>query len=116
MSAELLELAELAAESGVPVPRLRQYAEAGLLAPARRDGDRVGYLPAEANTARMLAGADDLGLAADTLTGLAASWHDGACTTTQQRLAEAVTTRLGKAGWAQAGLPFVGSRATAEAS
>jgi len=91
----LLELAELAAESGVPASRLRRFAEAGLLPPARRDGDRLGYPPAEANTARMLAGAEDLGLTADTLGGLAVSWRDGDCTTTRQRLADAVTSRLG---------------------
>jgi DNA-binding transcriptional MerR regulator len=34
----LLSLTDLAAESGVPAPRLRQLAEAGLLPPARRDG------------------------------------------------------------------------------
>jgi DNA-binding transcriptional MerR regulator len=94
MTAGLLELAELAAQSGVPAPRLRQYAEAGLLPPARRDGDRLGYPPAEVNTVRALAGAEDLGLGADTLGALAVGWRDGECTSTQQRLAAAVTARL----------------------
>ena len=47
MTAGLLELAELATASGVPAPRLRQYAEAGLLPPARRDGDLPGVLTAD---------------------------------------------------------------------
>lgn len=94
MTAGLLSLTDLAAESGVPAPRLRQFAEAGLLPPARRDGDRLGYPPAEVGAARMLAGAEDLGLDADTLTTLAAGRRDGDCTATRQRLADAVTARL----------------------
>jgi DNA-binding transcriptional MerR regulator len=104
MSAGLLTLADLAAESGVPAPRLRQFAEAGLLPPARQGGDRLGYPPAEVSTARMLAsgstlarpyaGAEDLGLDADTLTALGAAWRDGDCTSTHQRLTDAVTARL----------------------
>lgn len=94
MTAGLLTLTELAAESGVPEPRLRQYAEAGLLPPARRDGIRLGYPPAEVNTARALAGAEDLGLDTATLGALAAGWRDGYCTSTQRRLAAAVTARL----------------------
>jgi DNA-binding transcriptional MerR regulator len=94
MTAGLLTLTDLAAESGVPAPRLRQFAEAGLLPPARRDGDRLGYPPAEVNTVRALAGAEDLGLGTDTLATLAADWRDGDCTSTRQRLADAVTTRL----------------------
>jgi hypothetical protein len=57
VSARLLELADLAARSGVPVPRLRQYAQVGLQPPARRDGDRLGCRPAEVGAVRMLAGA-----------------------------------------------------------
>ncbi|MEU7904563.1 MerR family transcriptional regulator [Actinoplanes sp. NPDC049118] len=94
MSAGLLELTELAAASGVPAPRLRGYAESGLLPPARRDGDRLGYPPEEVTAVRMLAGAEDLGFTADTLTGLAVSWRDGDCVTTQQGLADAVAARL----------------------
>ena len=94
MTAGLLDLTELAAQSGVPAPRLRQFAEAGLLPPARRDGDRLGYPPAEVSTARMLAGAVDLGLGTDTLAALAAGRREGECTSTQQRLADAVTARL----------------------
>jgi len=94
MTAGLLTLTDLAAESGVPGPRLRRFAEAGLLPPARRDGDRLGYPPAEVNTVRVLAGAEDLGLGTDTLVTLAAGRRDGDCTSTQQRLADAVTTRL----------------------
>ncbi|MBO3742672.1 MerR family transcriptional regulator [Actinoplanes flavus] len=94
MTAGLLNLTELSAESGVPAPRLRQYAEAGLLPPARRDGGRLGYPPAEVTTVRALAGAEDLGLDADTLATLAAGWRDGECTSTQHRLAAAVTARL----------------------
>ncbi len=56
--------------------------------------DRLGYPPAEVGTARMLAGAEDLGLGAETLTTLAATWRDGDCTATQQRLSAAVTARL----------------------
>jgi DNA-binding transcriptional MerR regulator len=94
VTAGLLDLAELAARSGVPAARLRQFVEAGLLPPAHHDGDRLGYLPAEASTARMLAGAEDLGLDSGALTTLAASWRDGDCTTTQQRLTAAVAARL----------------------
>jgi len=94
MTPGLLSLTDLAAESGLPAPRLRQYAESGLLPPARRDGDRLGYPPAEVNTVRALAGAEALGLDADTLATLAAGWRDGECTSTQQRLADAVTARL----------------------
>jgi len=94
MTAGLLDFADLAAESGVPTPRLRLYAEAGWLPAARRDGNRLGYPPAEVSTVRMLAGAEDLGLDADTLTVLAATWRGGDCSTTQQRLAAAVTARL----------------------
>jgi DNA-binding transcriptional MerR regulator len=96
MTGALLNLAALAVRAEVPVERLRHYAEAGLLAPARRDGDRLGYPPAEASTVRMLAGAEDLGLDTDTLTTLATTWHDGDCTSTRQRLADAVTARLEK--------------------
>src|SRR5687767_11907738 len=67
---------------------------AGLLPTARRHGDRLGYPPAEASTARMLADAEDLGLEADTLTELGAAWRDGDCTTTHQRLTDEVTARL----------------------
>lgn len=94
MTAGLLDLAGLAAESGVPTPRLRRYAEAGLLPPARRDGDRLGYRTAEVSTVRMLAGAEALGIDHGTLTALAATWRDGDCTSAQQRLATAVTARL----------------------
>jgi hypothetical protein len=94
VTAGLLTLAELAARSGVPEPRLRQLAEAGLLPAACRDGDRVGYPPAEAGSARMLVGAADLGLHAETLVMLGAAWRDGDCTGTQRRLADAVTARL----------------------
>jgi DNA-binding transcriptional MerR regulator len=94
MTAGLLDLADLADQTGVPTARLRQYAEAGWLPPARRDGDRLGYPATEVSTVRMLAGAEDLGLDAGTLTTLAATWRDGDCTSTQQRLAAAVTARL----------------------
>jgi DNA-binding transcriptional MerR regulator len=94
VTAGLLTLTDLATGSGVPEPRLRQFAEAGLLPPARRDGDRLGYPPAEVNTVRALAGAEDLGLDAGTLGALAAGWRDADCTSTQQRLAHAVTARL----------------------
>lgn len=94
MTAGLLDLSELAARSGVPAERLRHYAETGLLPPARRDGGRFGYPQAEAGIARMLAGAEDLGLDGETLTGLAAAWRDEDCTTSGQRLADAVTARL----------------------
>jgi DNA-binding transcriptional MerR regulator len=94
VTAGLRTLTELAAESGVPALRLRQYAEAGLLPSARRDGDRLGYAPAEVSTVRALAGAEDLGLDAGTLGALATGWRDGECTRTQQRLADSVTARL----------------------
>jgi DNA-binding transcriptional MerR regulator len=90
----LLTLAELSARSGVPAPRLRHYAEAGLLPPARRNGHQLGYSPAEVSTARLLVGADDLGLPTGTLTTLAAAWRDGDCTSTRQYLIDAVTARL----------------------
>ncbi|MEU8611146.1 hypothetical protein AB0C29_24480 [Actinoplanes sp. NPDC048791] len=96
MTGALLDLAELSVRADVPVERLRHYAEAGLLPPAHRDGDRVGYPPGEASTARMLAGAEGLGLDSGTLTTLAASWRAGDCVSTQQRLAAAITARLGQ--------------------
>ncbi|GAA0467460.1 hypothetical protein Aca07nite_71060 [Actinoplanes capillaceus] len=93
MTAGLLTLTDLAAEAGIPAPRLRQLAETGL-PPARRDGDRLGYPPAEVNTVRALAGAEDLGLGTNTLGALAAGWRNGECTSTRRRLADAVATRL----------------------
>jgi len=47
-SGGLLDLDELAARAGVPAQRLREYAEAGLLSPDHRDGNRDGYPPADA--------------------------------------------------------------------
>lgn len=111
MTAGLLDIPALAGASGVPSERVRHYAEIGVLPPARRDGDRFGYPPAEAATVRMAAGAEDLGLDGATLTGLAAAWREGGCATARQRLAAAVTARLGvvQAGVAQ------GQRQMAEA-
>jgi DNA-binding transcriptional MerR regulator len=94
VTADVLDLAELSARSGVPAARLRRFAEAGLLLPARRDGNRFGYPPAEVSTVRALAGAEDLGLVAGTLGALATGWRDGDCTATRQRLAAAVRARL----------------------
>jgi len=93
VTAGLLGLAELAAESGVPAEQVHRYAEAGLLLSAHRDGDQLGYPPAESDTVRLLAGAERLGLI-DALPTLVDAWHGGDCTTTRQRLAEAVTARL----------------------
>jgi DNA-binding transcriptional MerR regulator len=94
MTAPLLDIAELAVRSGVPGERLRGYAEAGLLPPASRDGDRVGYPPVEAGTMRLLAGADRLGLAGETLAGLADAWRTADCPAARRRLADAVSDRL----------------------
>lgn len=94
MSAALLDLAELSVRSGVPAARLRRFAEAGLLPPARRDGALPGYPPAQVDTVRALAGAEDLGLGADTLGALAGGWRDGDCPGSHRLLAEAVTARL----------------------
>jgi DNA-binding transcriptional MerR regulator len=96
VSAVLLDLPELAVRSGVPTERLRHDAETGLLPPARRDGDRLGYPPAEASTARMLAGGENLGLGTETLTGLSAAWRGEDCRAAQRRLADAVTARLSR--------------------
>jgi DNA-binding transcriptional MerR regulator len=52
----LLDLAELAARAEMSVERLRHYADVELLPPARLDGDRLGYSPAEAHTMRLVAG------------------------------------------------------------
>jgi DNA-binding transcriptional MerR regulator len=90
----LLDLNELAGQAEVPVERLRHYAEAGLLPPARREGDRLGYPPGEAHTMRLLAGVERLGITGDDLTGLADTWRTGDCGEAQQRLAGAVTARL----------------------
>ncbi|MEU4642484.1 MerR family transcriptional regulator [Micromonospora sp. NPDC023814] len=90
----LLELAELSARSGVPAAQLRRYAEAVLVPPDRRDGDRFGYPLAEVDTVRALAGAEDLGLDADALGPLAAGRRDGDCPGTRRLLANAVTARL----------------------
>jgi hypothetical protein len=49
---------------------------------------------APAGAARMLAGAEDLGLDAGTLATLAAAWRDGDCTGTQRHLTAAITARL----------------------
>ena len=95
MTAALLDLDELAARAEVPVARLRYYAEAGLLPPALRDGDRFGYSPAEAQTMRLVAGVERLGIDGDDLTRLADTWRAGGCGSAQRGLADAVTTRLG---------------------
>jgi DNA-binding transcriptional MerR regulator len=89
-----LDLAGLSARSGVPVERLNRYAETGLLAPARRDGDRLGYPPAEAGVMRLVAGAEQLGLDHDTLAALAGAWRDADCTTAHRQLADAVSARI----------------------
>lgn len=94
MTAGLLDLAEVSARSGVPQERLRQFAEAGLLPPARRDGDLVGYPAAEVSIARLLSGADGLGLDAGTLGALASGWRYDDCTLVRQVLADAVAARL----------------------
>jgi DNA-binding transcriptional MerR regulator len=94
MTATLVDLAELAGLAEVPAAQLRRYAEAGLLPPARRDGGRLGYPPAEAHTMRMLADAERLGVNGDDLTALAGAWRGGDCVTAQRHLAEAVTSRL----------------------
>jgi DNA-binding transcriptional MerR regulator len=94
MTTALLNLTELAARADVPAERLRHYAEVSLLPPARRDGDRLGYPPAEAHTMRMLAGVEDLGIGRDDLIKLATAWRDGDCPAAQHRLADAVNTRL----------------------
>lgn len=94
MSAGLLDLNGLAAESGVPVDRLQQYAETGLLSPALHGGDgRFGYPAAEAGIARLVAGADGLGLDHETVAGLALAWR-GECAGAHERLTHAVSTRL----------------------
>ncbi|MCM4081092.1 hypothetical protein [Paractinoplanes hotanensis] len=143
MTGALLDLAELAVRAEVPVERVRHYAEAGLLLPARRDGDLFGYPPKEVSAARMLVGADALGLDTGTLAMLAAAWRDSDCGSTQQQLAAAVTDcagpscgrskvataafgRLGfrdvgvyeggKTDWPASGLPFEGDRAGAGAA
>jgi DNA-binding transcriptional MerR regulator len=91
----LLDLPGLADRTGVPTERLRHYAEAGLLPPARRDGDRLGYPPATADTVRLLAGAERLGISGDDLTGLATAWHAGQCAEAHERLTDAIGARLG---------------------
>jgi DNA-binding transcriptional MerR regulator len=93
MTARMLGPADLTATSGVPAEKVHRYAEAGLLPPPRRDGDRLGYPPAEADTVPLLAAAERLGLI-DALPTLADAWHGGDCATTSQRLTEAVNTRL----------------------
>jgi DNA-binding transcriptional MerR regulator len=90
----LLDLTELAARAEVPVDRLRHYAEAGLLPPARRDGDQLGYPTSEANTMRLLDTVARLGISADDLPPFARSWRDGGCGQAQQRLSGAVAARL----------------------
>jgi len=120
VTAGLLTLTDLAAESGVPTPRLRRYAEAGLLPPARRDGDRLGYPPAEVNTARALFGSYTLvidgtslslevripGEAAGMLAAVVAAF--GRLGYRDVRVPEG-----GKTDWAAAGLPFEDSRTAA---
>jgi DNA-binding transcriptional MerR regulator len=94
MTTALLDLTGLAARADVPIERLRHYAEIGLLAPARRDGKRLGYLPEEAHTMRMLAGVEDLGIGGGDLTTLVIAWRDGDCAAAQRHLTDAVNTRL----------------------
>jgi DNA-binding transcriptional MerR regulator len=94
MSETLVDLTELAGLAAVPVAQLRRYAEVGLLPPARRDGDRLGYPPAEAHPIRMIADVERLGLSGDDLTALASAWRGGDCGQAQRHLAEAVTSRL----------------------
>jgi hypothetical protein len=43
MTRALLDLAELTVRAEVPSKRLRHYAEVGLLPPACRGGDQLGY-------------------------------------------------------------------------
>ncbi|MEV4714695.1 MerR family DNA-binding transcriptional regulator [Micromonospora sp. NPDC049374] len=90
----LADLADLADRAGVPAERLRHYAEAGLLPPARRDGDRLGYPPAMAHTVRLLAGAETLGIGGGDLAGLAEAWQAGDCAAARHRLSAAVDARL----------------------
>ena len=121
MTAPVLDLAELAARVGVPVDTVRRYAEAGLLPPAHRDGDRYGYPPGAAHTTRLLAGAERLGVDDAGLAAVAHAGHDGSCATARDTLGEVVAARLaavegrlaeqlghaaaqpgGSAGWAEA--------------
>lgn len=94
MTAPLIDLHTLAARAEVPVERLRHYAEAGQLPAERREGTRFGYPATEAETIRLLAAADDLGLGVGALTTLANAWRTGDCGSAQTRLAEAVQTRI----------------------
>jgi DNA-binding transcriptional MerR regulator len=94
MTGALLDLNELSALAEVPVERLRHYAEAGLLPPARRAGDRLGFPAVEAHTMRLVAGVERLGIVGDDLIGLADTWRNGDCGEAQRRLAGAVTARL----------------------
>ncbi|MEV6490714.1 MerR family transcriptional regulator [Actinoplanes sp. NPDC051633] len=94
MTGVLLNLAELAALADVPVDRLREYAEVGLLPPARREGDRLGYPASEADTMRLLGKVQALGIAADDLPALTRGWRDRDCGAAQQQLVDAVTARL----------------------
>ncbi|MEV0131749.1 MerR family transcriptional regulator [Dactylosporangium sp. NPDC050688] len=91
----LLDLSGLAGRAGVPTERVRHYAEVGLLPPARRDGGRLGYPSATADTVRLLVGAERLGIGGDDLTGLATAWHAGRCDEAHRRLSDAVDARLG---------------------
>ncbi|WP_327000513.1 hypothetical protein OHA72_36010 [Dactylosporangium sp. NBC_01737] len=91
---ELLELPEFAVRSGVPADRLRHYAEAGLLPPAGRDGDRFGYPAGEVEFVRLLTDVEQLGVTAEDLAQIAAAWRAGACAGAQQQLIAALTARL----------------------
>lgn len=94
MTTAMVALTELAARADVPAERLRRYIEVGLLPPAGRDGNGLGYPPAEAYTMRMLAGVEDLGIGGDDLTALVDAWRGGDCPTARHRLSGAVNTRL----------------------
>ena len=90
----LLDLTELAARAEVAADRLRHYAEVGLLAPARRRGDRFGYPAGEVEFVRLLSDVEQLGVTGEDLTGVAAAWRAGDCTGAQRQLTAALTARL----------------------
>jgi DNA-binding transcriptional MerR regulator len=103
-----LELTELAGRAGVPVERLRRYAEDGLLPPAGRAGDRFGSPVGEVEFVRLLGDVERLGVDGEDLAGVAAAWHAGECAGARRQLTATLTARL--AG-VQADLDAFGRRA-----
>jgi len=85
----------LARRAGVPPETVRRYAEDGLIAPARRSGDRGWeYDESHLEQVRFLTGVESLGIADAALRELADAHRLGDCAAVRQPMAEQVAARL----------------------